>query len=56
MERKMTDKEMLMLAYGALKSSSTGYFKEVVKIVEEHLYPKEEAVNNFVEVQPDKEN
>lgn len=37
----MTDREMLLLAYGALKvSSQTAHnLKEVVGLVEEHLYP-----------------
>ena len=36
---RMTDKEMLMLAYGAIKASSFGYFKEVISVIEEHLWP-----------------
>jgi hypothetical protein len=37
----MTDREMLLLAYGAIKALSTevGKLREVVTIIEEHLWP-----------------
>lgn len=38
----MTDKEMLMLAYGALKALCHKYndeAKEVIEVIEEHLWP-----------------
>ncbi len=34
----MTDREMLMLAYGALKAGSYTSSSEVVKIIEAHLF------------------
>ena len=36
----MTDKEVLMLAYGALRSHTSGTFKEVLAVIEDHLFPK----------------
>lgn len=38
---KMTDREMLLLAYGALKAISYSYSNaiEITNILEDHLYP-----------------
>lgn len=39
MIRNMTDKEMLLFAYGALKASSFTNQAPVIKTIEDHLYP-----------------
>jgi hypothetical protein len=43
--RRMTDREMLLLAYGALKSTSQAQsfnslgLRDVVNLIEDHFYP-----------------
>lgn len=45
---KMSDREMLLLAYGALKVASHNYdgLDKSVKIVEEHLFPPKVILKN----------
>ncbi len=43
-ERKMTDKEMLAVAYGALKVNPKTD-QELLKMIEDHLFPKKGADN-----------
>lgn len=43
-EKKLTDRELLLIAYGAMRTSASESkyntaFKEILTIIEYHLYP-----------------
>lgn len=50
---RMTDREMLLLAYGALKVSSqtAQNLRDVVVIIEEHLYPAQVVIQEADEIE-----
>lgn len=43
-ERKMNDREMLLFCYGALKADKYNKENEVVRILEQYLYPSPQVV------------
>jgi hypothetical protein len=49
--RQMTDREMLMLSFGALKAVGNKFdtCEEVIKIIENHIFPTEPVIVNIAQ-------